>query len=125
MTGPEALFDRDSSLFVARGLYILRYQSGSESSEHPVAAAAPAPGFEDVIQVISAPGSAEGRLDRPGGGPLVTLLIVIACVTAGRLLSQNRHFFDVAVGSGGDGGAAMGAAAAAGALAASWLSSVL
>ena len=71
MTSPEAVFDRDSSLFVARGLYILRYQSSAASSEHPVAAAAPAPGFEGVIQVISEPGSAEGRLERPGAVVLV------------------------------------------------------
>jgi hypothetical protein len=71
VTSPEAVFDRDSSLFVARGLYILRYQSGAENSEHPVAAAAAAPGFEGVIQVISPPGSAEGRLERPGEAVLV------------------------------------------------------
>ena len=71
MTSPEALFDRDSSLFVARGLYILRYESGAESSEHPIAAAAPAPGFENVIQVISTPGSAEGGLERPGAAVLI------------------------------------------------------
>jgi hypothetical protein len=71
VTDPEAQFDRDSSLFVARGLYILRYQSGAADAEHPVAAAAPAPGFEDVIQVISEPGSAEGQLERPGSVALV------------------------------------------------------
>jgi hypothetical protein len=71
VTSPEALFDRDSSLFVARGLYILRYQFGAADSEHPVAAAAPAPGFEDVIQVISEPGSAEGQLEHPGSVALV------------------------------------------------------
>ena len=71
MTSPQALFDRDSSLFVARGLYILRYHSGAESSEHPVAAAVPAPGFENVIQVISAPGSTEGGLERPGAAVLI------------------------------------------------------
>ena len=71
MTSLEAVFDRDSSLFVARGLYILRYQFGAADSEHPVAAAAPAPGFEDVIQVISEPGSAEGQLEHPGSVALV------------------------------------------------------
>jgi len=71
VTSREALFDRDSSLFVARGLYILRYQWGAADSEHPVAAAAPAPGFEDVIQVISEPGSAEGQLEHPGSVALV------------------------------------------------------
>jgi hypothetical protein len=68
---PEALFDRDSSLFVARGLYILRYQFGAADSQHPLAAAAPAPGFEDVIQVLSEPGSAEGQLEHPGSVALV------------------------------------------------------
>ena len=71
MTSREALFDRDSSLFVARGLYILRYERGAADSGHPVAAAAPAPGFEDVIQVISEPGSAEGQLEHPGSVALV------------------------------------------------------
>jgi hypothetical protein len=71
VTSPEAIFDRDSSLFVARGLYILRYQFGAADSEHPVAAAVPVPGFEDVIQVISEPGSAEGQLERPGSVALV------------------------------------------------------
>ena len=71
MSSREALFDRDSSLFVPRGLYILRYQWGAADSEHPVAAAAPAPGFEDVIQVISEPGSAEGQLEHPGSVALV------------------------------------------------------
>jgi hypothetical protein len=71
VTSSEALFDRDSSLFVARGLYILRYQSGAADSEHPVAAAAPAPGFENIIQVISEPGSAEGQLEHPGSVALV------------------------------------------------------
>lgn len=71
MISPEALFDRDSSLFVARGLYILRYQFGAPDSEHPVAAAAAAPGFEDAIQVLSEPGSVEGQLEHPGSVALV------------------------------------------------------
>ncbi len=34
-------------------------------------------------------------------GPFVTLLVVVVCVVAGRLLADSGHFFDVAVASGG------------------------
>ena len=49
----------------------MRYQFSAADSEHPLAAAAPAPGFEDVIQVLSEPGSAEGQLEHPGSVALV------------------------------------------------------
>ena len=71
MAGREALFDRDSSLLVARGLYVLRYESGGASHDHPVALVKPAAGFEKIIQVVSAPGGAEGWLERPGAAVLV------------------------------------------------------
>ncbi len=71
MAGREALFDKDSSLVVARGLYVLRYESGGANHDHPVALARPAPGFEKVIQVVSAPGDVEGWLARPGAAVLV------------------------------------------------------
>ncbi len=71
MAGREALFDKDSSLVVARGLYVLRYESGGANHDHPVALARPAPGFEQVIQVMSAPGGVDGRLERPGAAVLV------------------------------------------------------
>ncbi len=34
-------------------------------------------------------------------GPLVTLIVIVLCVIAGRLLADPNHFFDVAVATGG------------------------
>jgi Zn-dependent protease len=34
-------------------------------------------------------------------GPLVTFLVIVVCITAGRLVSNGNHFFDVAVASEG------------------------
>lgn len=34
-------------------------------------------------------------------GPLVTLIVIVVCIFAGRLLAGNGHFFDVAVGTAG------------------------
>ena len=59
-------FDRDSTLFVARGLYILRYESGHECHDPPTAFVAPASGFEGMIEIIGAPGVPDGRLEGPG-----------------------------------------------------------
>ena len=67
----DALFDRHSSLHVTRGLYVLRYEQGGASHDHPVAMVKPAAGSEGVVQVISAPGGVEGWLDRPGAAVLV------------------------------------------------------
>src|SRR5271168_2944342 len=36
-----------------------------------------------------------------GAGPLVTFLVIVVCVLAGRLAADSNHFFDIAVGSGG------------------------
>src|SRR5271166_950084 len=67
----EQPFDRESSLFVARGLYILRYESRSGSPDHPTALVRPAAGSETEIEVISAPGCDLGRLEQPGAALLV------------------------------------------------------
>ena len=71
MVSREAPFDRNSSLLISRGLYVLRYEAGGASHNHPVAMVRPAAGFEGIIQVISAPGGVEGRLERPGAAILV------------------------------------------------------
>lgn len=71
MVNPEALFDRDSSLFVARGLYVLRYESGGGILDCPTALVRPAAGSEADIEIISAPGCAAGRLEQPGAALLV------------------------------------------------------
>jgi hypothetical protein len=67
----EAICDRDWSLLVARGLYVLRYESGGASLNHPVAVVKPAAGFEGIVQVISTPGGVEGCLEHPGAAVLV------------------------------------------------------
>src|SRR5208337_229934 len=71
VVNPQPLFDRESSLFVARGLYVLRYESRSGSLDHPTAMVRPAAGSEADIEIISAPGCAAGRLEQPGTALLV------------------------------------------------------
>lgn len=71
MASRELSFDRDSSLLVARGLHVLRYEARGDGHDHPVAVVLPATGFEHTIQVISAPGGVQGRLDRPGAAVLI------------------------------------------------------
>jgi hypothetical protein len=60
------LFDRESSIFIPQGLYVLRYDSTVGEHDHPMATVHPIPGCETSIQVISGPGAEPGRLDGPG-----------------------------------------------------------
>ena len=96
MASREALFDRDSSLLVARGLHVLRYESGGARHDHPVAVVKPAAGFEGLIQVISPPGGVEGLLERPGSAVLVraedNAKIQIGSSGAARTVRSRRHF---------------------------------
>jgi hypothetical protein len=71
VVNPEPAFDRDSSLFVARGLYVLHYETRSGGPDHPTALVRAAPGSEADIEIISAPGCAAGRLEQPGAALLV------------------------------------------------------
>ena len=71
MINTGQVFDRESSLFVARGLYVLRYELRSGSLDHPTALVRPAAGSEADIDIISAPGCAAGRLEQPGAALLV------------------------------------------------------
>jgi hypothetical protein len=71
VVSPESLFDRDSSLFIARGLYVLLYESRGGSRDNPMAMVRAAPGSEADIEIISAPGCAAGRLEQPGAALLV------------------------------------------------------
>ena len=50
--------DRESSLFVARGLYVLRYDASGTGLEHPLAIVRAAPGSESSVEIVSAPGRA-------------------------------------------------------------------
>ena len=63
---PELVFDRDSSLLVAPGLYVLRYESGGDKTDPPTAVVLPAQGSEADIEIICAPGCSSGRLEHPG-----------------------------------------------------------
>ena len=57
-------FDRDSTLFVARGLYILRYETGRDGHEAPTAFVTPANGFENIIEIIGVPGAFRTAVSR-------------------------------------------------------------
>ncbi len=63
--------DRESSLFVARGLYVLRYDASATGLEHPLAIVRAAPGHESSVQIVSAPGRAPGQLDGPGAALVI------------------------------------------------------
>jgi hypothetical protein len=62
----DSALEREATVNVDRGLYLLRYASGATSGASPVAMARPAPGSEPFIEVISAPGVVTGFLSCPG-----------------------------------------------------------
>ena len=62
----DGALEREATINVDRGLYILRYASGATSGASPVAIARPAPGSEPFVEVISAPGVVSGFLSFPG-----------------------------------------------------------
>jgi hypothetical protein len=68
---PSEKFDRDSTLFVGRGLYVLRYEKGGTSQDAPTAFVSPAGGFESVLDILGVPGAPQGRLDGPGDALIV------------------------------------------------------
>ncbi len=62
----QVSLEREATVDVDRGLYILRYTTGAASGVSPVASARPAPGSEPFVEVISAPGVIAGFLSCPG-----------------------------------------------------------
>jgi Clostridial hydrophobic W len=58
--------ERISSLYVERGLHLLRYERKSLAAEPPVASVSQADGCESSIQIISSPGATPGELPFPG-----------------------------------------------------------
>lgn len=62
----DGALEREATINVDRGLYILRYASGAASGASPVAVVRPAPGSEPFVEVISAPGVVNGFLSYPG-----------------------------------------------------------
>ena len=62
----ESALEREATVNVDRGLYLLRYDSGATSGASPVAVVRPASGSEPFIEVITAPGIVTGFLSGPG-----------------------------------------------------------
>ena len=58
--------ERRSAVALARGLYVIRYTAAGSVKDFPLALVAAALGSEPQIDIISAPGDPDGRLDRPG-----------------------------------------------------------
>lgn len=63
--------DRESSLFVPKGLYVLRYDASGTGLEHPLAIVRAAPGHESSLEIISAPGRTPSQLDGPGAALVI------------------------------------------------------
>jgi hypothetical protein len=62
----EGALEREATVDVARGFYLLRYASGAATGASPVAMVRPAQGSERFVEVISAPGVVTGFLSYPG-----------------------------------------------------------
>jgi hypothetical protein len=62
----DEVLEREATINVERGLYLLRYASGAVLGASPVARVRPAPGSEAFIEIISAPGIVTGFLSYPG-----------------------------------------------------------
>jgi Holliday junction resolvase len=67
----DVKFERMSQIAVSRGLLVVRYASSGTKSDFPVAFVKAAPECEELVEVISAPGATEGRLDVPGDSLVV------------------------------------------------------
>lgn len=80
----EELKEREATIDVARGLFLIKYASGSASGRSPRAIVRPARGSEPFIEVISAPGVVVGYLGAPGA------CAVIRAERAGRLALRIR-----------------------------------
>src|SRR5579863_1197692 len=50
-------YDRDSTLFVGRGLYILRYEKGGAGRDAPIAFVSAAADCEDLLDILCIPGT--------------------------------------------------------------------
>jgi hypothetical protein len=76
----DRLLEREATVDVSRGLFVLRYSSGAASGSSPVAVVRPAAESLAFVEVISAPGVAAGFLSFPGE------CLVVRAEKAGRLL---------------------------------------
>ena len=62
----DSALEREATVDVDRGFFLLKYATGPALGASPVAMARPAPGSEPFIEVISAPGLVTGFLSFPG-----------------------------------------------------------
>lgn len=67
----DAQVERRSSVALKRGLHVIRYASSGATRDFPSALVAPADGSDASVQIISAPGTREGWLERPGSALVV------------------------------------------------------
>lgn len=58
--------EREVTVEVDRGLFILCYAFGAPSGPSPIALLRPVDGFESVVEILSAPGLVDGFLAAPG-----------------------------------------------------------
>ena len=62
----DATREREATLGVDRGLFLLRYVSGALGGPSPVAIVRPAEGFHSLVEILSSPGVVNGFLSGPG-----------------------------------------------------------
>ena len=62
----DVKFEKSSAVAVSRGLLVVRYASSAAVKDFPIAVVRPAGPFERVVEVVSAPGSRQGWLEKPG-----------------------------------------------------------
>jgi len=66
LSGVDVKFDRATSVAVSRGLLVVRYASSGATRDFPVAQVHSAANFARVVEIVSAPGTQQGRLEKPG-----------------------------------------------------------
>lgn len=66
MSGMDVKFERSSAVAVSRGLLVVRYAASGAVRDFPIAMVRPAATFDRVVEIFSAPGTEQGRLEKPG-----------------------------------------------------------
>jgi len=62
----DVIREREATVDVDRGLFLLRYASGAVSGPSPIALVRPAAGSEPFVEILSAPGVVNGFVSAPG-----------------------------------------------------------
>ncbi len=79
LSGVDVKFERTSAVAVARGLLVVRYASSGVERDFPVAMVRPGAQSDRIVEIISAPGTTQGCLEKPGD------CLVVRVHEAGRL----------------------------------------